>query len=292
MRRWPKLCVVLTITWLGGACHEPSDARPSRVLAPRILAISAEPAEAKAGTEASYRVLAVDAAGELSDEPAHWSYCKTRKASGDPRIVAPSCAQTAQAPFDDEGTTVFGRVPADACERFGPSALTGDRPNDADATGGFYQPLRVEVDGVTAVGLHRIACPLPNVPRELVFELRERYVLNENPVIEALDAAAVVDRGESLRLALAVSDDSAERFVLYDANSVTIVTARESLRAAWYATGGELEHERSNVALTDNRLRAQNTWVAPRQRGRVQLWVVLRDSRGGVAFTGVAIDVR
>ena len=72
------------------------------------------------------------------------------------------------------------------------------------------------------------------------------------------------------------------------------MTQRESLRLSWFATGGRLPARRTGRSETDTDTdrSPQNIWTAPPTPGLVHLWLVLRDSRGGVDFAEAQIDVQ
>jgi hypothetical protein len=60
---------------------------------------------------------------------------------------------------------------------------------------------------------------------------------------------------------------------------------------SWFVTGGTFEHDRTGVAAGDSSTSTSNRWTAPSQPGPVNLWLVLRDSRGGVASKSYAMTV-
>lgn len=77
----------------------------------------------------------------------------------------------------------------------------------------------------------------------------------------------------------------AERYVRFDVATRAIVEARESMRAAFFTTGGSLSIERAGRDAEDERTFASSRWQAPSEPGEAVLWVVLRDARGGVSWT-------
>jgi hypothetical protein len=54
---------------------------------------------------------------------------------------------------------------------------------------------------------------------------------------------------------------------------------------------GSFASDRSDVPEGADSLAAVNTWTAPARPGRVFLWAVLRDSRGGATFVQRELDV-
>jgi hypothetical protein len=84
----------------------------------------------------------------------------------------------------------------------------------------------------------------------------------------------------------------AERFVFFDVDAQALAVQRESLAVAWYATQGSFDSDRSGRDATDTATTSDNGWTAPSAAGRVHLWAVLRDNRGGIGWAEYALDVR
>jgi hypothetical protein len=63
----------------------------------------------------------------------------------------------------------------------------------------------------------------------------------------------------------------------------------EELMVSWFATGGELDEERT---LEAEEARFDVTWTAPPDPGAVAMWAVLRDGRGGVSWTQAEVEVQ
>jgi hypothetical protein len=283
------------------ACRDAGAARPSRIDTPRVLALESEPAEVAPGERATYRVLAVDAEGDAVHDGLSAGYCLTPKPLADDRLVAGACLDSAsRAPIalrDAEGTAT---LPAGACALFGPVVPAEARPRDADATGGYYQPLRVAFEDAVAIGLHRIRCPLPNAPLDVARAFEARYTANANPELLPLTASAGgravaldgITPGQAVTLRAGWPERSAERYVLYDPSTAALVERRESLRVSWYVTDGELARDRTGRGAADPATTTENTWQAPDAPTHVRLWLVLRDDRGGTTHAGYDLDVR
>ncbi len=62
--------------------------------------------------------------------------------------------------------------------------------------------------------------------------------------------------------------------------------------ASWYATAGTFEVDRSGRAEDDPATSVDNTWTVPSSQGLVHVWVVLRDSRGGVGWESYTIRIQ
>jgi hypothetical protein len=208
----------------------------SRVDTARVIAVRAEPAEAQPGRPVAYTALYADATGELAEAPIDWAYCLLRKPLSELGPVNRGCFVAT----DDDalsplgaGLTAMGTLPRDGCRLFGPTPpppRDGEpvgRPVDPDATGGFYQPVRLRVRddaGAETYTLfeHRITCGAAGTTQEQALELTRRSRPNANPVVAPLlvargsevrtldgdDAAAplVVAPGETLRLGTAWPD--------------------------------------------------------------------------------------
>ncbi|MFI5309426.1 MAG: hypothetical protein ACHQ53_18870 [Polyangiales bacterium] len=299
MRRRTASCLIIAL--LAGACREVSDARPSRIVGPQILALEAEPPEAAPGASVSYHVLAVDRGGSL--EPTlgmQLAYCRTPKPLTDNRVASDACAEASEQPFAGASESLEGVVPSDTCALFGPNVPATDRPPDPDSTGGYYQPVRVEIESLAAVGLQRIRCPLANAPIDVALAFRDRYVANQNPVLlpllATIDGKAVelsdIPRDRDVQLALGWPAESAERFVVFDLATATLAEQRESMRVSWFVTDGELSYDRTGRAADDFALRTENSWHSPGTAIRAHLWVVLRDSRGGTTHASYDLEVR
>jgi hypothetical protein len=63
------------------------------------------------------------------------------------------------------------------------------------------------------------------------------------------------------------------------------------MRVAWYASAGDFDAQSTGRGETDPVLFTDNTWTVPSAPGKVHIWIVLRDSRGGVDFAGYDFDV-
>jgi hypothetical protein len=82
-----------------------------------------------------------------------------------------------------------------------------------------------------------------------------------------------------------------EDYLWLDVQSGKLVDRRESMSVAWYGTQGAYVDERTGVEESERADRSANEWTAPAQPGPVTLWTVVRDSRGGVGFQALRVNV-
>lgn len=295
---------------------QPAEASPGTSVNYEVLAVGE-----------SGRIPAPD--GDITS-PVLWSICDQPKPPIETNSVSSACLDTDALPgvAGPTATTYAALMPAAACLEFGPltpPVAEGQppiRPRDPDVTDGYYLPVRVSLeipealrrtgmataDTLMAFGLERISCGLANAPSDAGREFTKNYTLNVNPVIAGLTwqqggsapadfpslddsgAAIQVQQGQTVTFSLSWTPESVETYPVFDVLSRAIVYHREALRVAWYATDGSFEHDVSGRTETDTEVFAANTWK-PDVPGRVHLWVVLHDSRGGVDFAAYDLDV-
>lgn len=193
----------------------------STIDGPRVLAVQVVPPEAAPGTEVTVRALIATPEGEPHTSTVDWAFCTARKPLSELGSVAVKCLDEGShlTPIG-EGLTTTGTLPIEGCSTFGPNppeAVDGQaagRPADADATGGYYQPLRVGTpDGGAAIAQARISCGVSGASQKLAAEMTRRYHPNANPALESLvllrggskvtlgaDAPPTVKRGETLAI--------------------------------------------------------------------------------------------
>jgi len=203
--------------------------------------------------------------------------------------VTASCLEGDDLVDIDAETTVL----SDACARFGPNPPPADgdapalRPADPDPTGGYFLPVRAEVNGVDAFGAQRIRCDLAGATREVFEAFQMDYEANRHPEIVAFTPDRSVSVDEVVDLVVQVSPDSEEAYVVYVPEASTLQEATEELTASWYMTSGTLS--RGSEILGGGA--ATTRWTAPKAPGPVYGWVVVRDSRGGMAWEGFTVEV-
>jgi hypothetical protein len=295
MRPLPWLAVAAL-----AACVPDVSSDDTVVRSPRILAVKADPAEARPGAPVTYTPLVASPEGSVPSPFVEWSYCLVPKPLTEDNAVASVCLVPPPGALPPPlaeigaGASVTSPIPLDACSRFGPvTPAGGTRPRDPDSTGGYYQPLRVDLEGGPPVfALERVTCDLAEATAAVAAAFAMAYAPNENPSLGPLEASLEdVPAGAHVELTATWAASSAETYAYYDAASGTVTTRRESLLVAWYATAGSFDRPTTARGSDDPATTASNGWTAPAEAATVHLWIVLRDSRGGVDFAAYDASV-
>lgn len=281
---------VAVATLLASACIPDLGVRDSLVTRTEVLAVRAEPPEAAPGANVHYDLLVAGPDGIVT-APANWGYCTAAKFLSENSAVSASCLTNAISEVANGPTAVDAPVPANACQVFGPEVTQQDlRPRDPDITGGYYQPLRVGVAGEVAYALERVECPLAFGSAAVADDFGKRYKPNTNPTLSPI-APPTVTRGAHVTLRAEWPAESAEPYVVFDLGTRALADRRESLRASWFATAGTFDADRTGRSAEETETFTDNGWTAPTSAGTVHLFVVLRDDRGGSAFTSFDVNV-
>ncbi|HEY7371404.1 MAG TPA: hypothetical protein VIF57_04440 [Polyangia bacterium] len=294
--------LVLAAAVATAGCRPALDDRPWLVTKAQILAVRAEPPEVAVGRDVVMEAVALDPTFAADVSSTAWTLCRTPKPLGENRVVAEACLAPAAA--DAAGNPVTLTIPTDACQQFGPSTpqpppgAPPTRPRDPDATGGYFQPVTAVLADATAIALERVACGLPDASLAIAQAYQAAYRPNLNPTIAALtlvaDGAPVdtgaVPRGARITVTVSWPAATAETFPVFDRTGNTLVDTQEILTASWYVTGGALD--RAAAEISDPSVLSTSTaWTAPEEAGPVDLLVVLRDSRGGAAWSRATFTV-
>ena len=170
-----------------------------------MIAVRAEPAEAEPGDAVAFEALVVDASGVVAAPALSWSYCVARKPIAELGAVARACVsgETGALQPLGAGPTSTSKIPNDACRNFGPEVpppKKGEdpgRPIDPDSSGGYYQPLRLDLEGGTTFASARLSCGVAGASSAESAEFRARYHVNVNPSAAGLtvDGADVAEGG-------------------------------------------------------------------------------------------------
>ena len=297
-------CGVAVLVVASAHCVPTLSGSDSLITGKRILAIKAEPAEAAPGVKVTFTALVAAPGGTVNGAPIAWDFCTAPKPITEDNAVSNACLGSgAPAAGSDAGPTIVSagagpstaaNTPARGCTLFGPdTGSTGFRPRDPDSTGGFYQPLRAELSGAPdAFALARIKCDLPNASADAAAAFAKAYKLNQNPTLQPLTAkvngAAValgaIPAGARVTLEASWPAASAERFAFFDPSSQSVTTQREAMQVAWYSSDGSFDTESTGRASSDMATTSDDDFQAPAAAQTTHVWLVLRDSRGGVDF--------
>jgi hypothetical protein len=195
-RRHPSFLLLTAFAGLQAACVPEFGADLSELRAPRLLAISASPAETQARKQTTLTALVAAPPGRSVDSPS-WKLCLARKPLTELGPVNPDCLEPDPSPETaldlGSGPSVVATLDADVCQLFGPvrpSAMPGEaagRPVDPDVTGGFYQPIAAHLDDEVSLGAIRIDCDPANIDRDQAVLFRQQYRVNENPRVSSLE---------------------------------------------------------------------------------------------------------
>jgi hypothetical protein len=291
----------------------------ARVDGPRLLAIAATPAEGAPDADVELRALWVDEHGARPNDELAWALCSVRRPLAELGPIADACIDDLDDTRMDLGAggSIAATIPGDACRLFGPDpppaqpGMSQARPVDPDRTGGYYQPVIVEAaDEIAGFGV-RLDCGTAGATQKQAAELRMRHRDNASPRVRdlaidgdvstesATNRVVVVDAGAALELtaswracAIDQSCDGSEHYPRFDPITLTIVESREAISLAWYATAGSFDDNRTGRSDADETRTSTNVWTAPDAPGRVTLWIVIRDDRGGTSWRTLFVDVQ
>jgi hypothetical protein len=274
---------------LCSACDDALDQRLAIIDQPRVLAVIAEPAEARPGAPVRYTAVVAAPDGPVTAPP-RWAFCVAPRPPTEDNAVSDACLDAGRLVALGTEPAVTAALPAEGCLDFGPETPPGNfRPRDADASGGYYQPIRADVADQIAFGLSRITCRLATAPGPVAHDYDLRYAANHNPTLDPVELPPVPPDAD-VTLTASWPAGAAESYLYYEPLSQTLVTRREAMRLSWFATGGRLAVDASAVGETELATRVSTTWHSP-AAGPATLWLVLRDSRGGIASQTVRVDV-
>lgn len=296
-----KRALVLVLV---AGCGPELGAPLSLVTSARVVAVRTDPAEAAPGASVTATALVASPDGTSMPSLA-WAVCRTPKPATIDDVVDPACLSDGATPLGDSAAPMVVALPSDGCALFGPElppSTPGQpplQPRAPDATGGYYQPVRVALDGAATIALARIRCALAGASMDAAAAYAARYAANTNPTLTPLTASLdgqplaldAVPAGRTVTLTVGWTADSVESYPVLDTLSQQLVDHREAMTVSWLATAGRFAVERSGRGESDPSPNATNAWTAPSTAGVVHVWIVLRDSRGGVAFAAYDLTV-
>ena len=301
-RRGLLVAFAFALAGATATCAPPLGPDDSIVTSTRILAVRAEPAEAVPGTRVTFTSLIVGPGGTVASAPVVWSFCTAPTSLTEDNVVSSACLGSSSLVPAGQGAATTAAPPGNGCSVFGPDTpSSGLRPHDPDVTGGYYQPLRADLAGAdTAFALARIRCDLAGAAFAAASAFAAAYQPNHNPQLLALTATldgapvalTAIPTGKRVVLEAGWPAAAAETFAYFDPATQAVTSQRESMQVAWHATGGALDTASTGRASTDLATTTDDGWDAPGTAGVIHLWVVLRDSRGGVDFAEYDLTVR
>jgi hypothetical protein len=84
----------------------------------------------------------------------------------------------------------------------------------------------------------------------------------------------------------------AEPYVYYDPLARSLTDRREAMRVSWFSGAGSFEDDHTGRREDELDSFSDGLWTAPNVAGPAHLWVVLRDSRGGVTWQSYVVEVQ
>jgi hypothetical protein len=299
---------VAALALLGAGCKPDFGTPASLVTDKRILAVRAEPPEVHPTMAATFTALVVSPDGTEMAPALDWALCLAPKPLDENNVVSTTCVGSGASLMGvgSTGPKVQVAMPANACALFGPDpppqmpGMPALRPRDPDVTGGYYQPLRLVEGQVTGFALERVTCDLALAGADLAVQYAATYKANTNPKLTPLTATlngapgalTAIPAGKTVDFSVGWSADSVESFPVFDLTAAALVTHRESMRVSWFASDGSFEHEITGRGEEETLTTTDDNWTAPTKVGPVHLWVVLRDSRGGIDFASYELVVQ
>ncbi|HEY3352451.1 MAG TPA: hypothetical protein VGQ83_04330 [Polyangia bacterium] len=272
--------LALTCALLAAGCKSPFE-RSSYLGGLRILAVKAVPPEVAPGATSTLTALTVAPAGD--PVAISWVECRVPALVGSGEGLSANCL-TADAADGLTPVGTGGSVSV-VMPDLGPDAV-----GTPDYTGGVYLPilLLASAGGDETAGVYRLRRAGGGPPNRNPRITEVGVVENTGAVtLLAEDRPSETSAGAGLTLVMTVSADSRETYTAPDGAGGTRAVP-EVLRVSWFATGGRLVAGNVGVDDSDHAF----TWFVLDQHlpavgpsgGRIDLYVVVRDERGGADF--------
>jgi hypothetical protein len=271
-----------------------NDFDPASYLAPgslRVLGVVAEPAEAVPNGTSTLTVITPD----LPTLPTYeWTVCTQPPQPGSSSID-PLCLEADMGsflhPVAGSGPSAQVTMPADA------RPMTLGVP---DATGGFYVPVKVRAtmgaDILDTIYGLRLALPGIEPPNHnptiasvsLVDEPLDASPMNVTDLSADPTAPTPVAAGSEPTLRLTVTPESFETYPQLTGTppNTTVTMTMEQPRFFWFADAGIFSEDTTGSEQPDTQLKLDDAkHHRPGVGDRITVIVVVRDERGGTAFT-------
>jgi hypothetical protein len=254
----------------------------------RVLAVQAEPAEIIVDMAAQLpsvtlklRALAVDPRGAPIE--VRWALCTVQDSVPSPSLDCPGSqgfdlpAESSVGALDLSSATVRPLYAA---------LLSGQAPDQVQKklTKGMPVILGFEATSGDEV-----------LPGLTAITLRNPVTgpVNQNPALGSLLASGVELRDDGTSELAAGSTVRLDPIPAAGAHEITEDGTPEKLNYSFFATDGEVKSLRSTDTTASGEAADPSVdWIAPKMPGVVQLWVVVRDGRGGVGWITRTVLVR
>jgi hypothetical protein len=314
--RASRLFSAFSVMSLG--CAPDLTVHASRITSARVIAVLADPPEARPGAMVSLTAIVAGASGDVA---VTWRACEIPRSTNESATVSARCLDDGDGGAITtlaEGVTASATIPSNACMRVGPQVPPAGqdgvraRAPDPDITGGWQLPIRLDLragsERETMFARYRVRCQPPDVPGATAQGYALRYRDNRNPALSGV--YAVVDgatrelprasaEGDGAEVAIGPSREvgvlalwgaeSAEGYVRVDPVTRGLDTRTEALEVAWFTTGGWFSRDRT--APDASGTASVNVLHLDAGVTQTRVWVVLRDERGGVDVARLRVRV-
>lgn len=267
----------MILSTLAAACSSPQFTQEWLVDRTRVLAVRAEPPEAAPGATVTLSALVVDPDG---DPEVAWIGCAFPVDCPDYAAVQDLAAADTSTMTADELAAWQADSAAVGFLGFG----VGLSPTLLVSGGGSATVVLDAVPAGKALGDVTLGDPEATEIATKSVTVSDSEAPNQNPGVESLsvdgESVATVSPGEVVSLTTTLTDGSAEGYVDEDGETQT-----EAPSVSYYVSDGTLMP--SSATADDSEV----SWTAPDAAGAVDVWVVVRDGRGGIGWDGAHITV-
>lgn len=305
-----RLLVPLLALGLSGACYKRPDLDDSWYLDRlRVLAAAAEPAEPQPGQEISFDALIWSPEGE--PELVVWFACLP-ESSTDFGCTVDEEAMASLAGADP--TQMSAEELAELMATLEEAGLIGVEPYlapawtaPAEALDGLTETQQLE--GVSAVITLQAIPADAETDADIEIAYKRMPISlattpNDNPGMTGIlvndelladGAQLTVATGEELTLAPGLATDAIEEYS-YQTEDGVAETRTEEPYFSWYTSAGTLDDsatlcDESGPSADGSCADAPTTWIAPDEATSAVLYVVTRDRRGGMSWSGLTVTV-